>query len=94
MFGDFAEATRAETNRWFDLDHVPQRLTCPGFQHAERYELVDNLVVGPSHIRPPRYLNVYYIEGPEVLQSDGYRKQVAAGTPRTARRSGAGSLGR
>src|SRR4051812_11642709 len=90
MFGDFVDATRAETNRWFDLDHVPQRLTCPGFLRAERYQLVGGVVPGPSEVSPLRYLNVYYVTGPEVLESEPYRRQVSARTPWWARRSSAG----
>src|SRR3954453_820774 len=93
MFGDFSDATRIETNRWFDLDHVPQRLTCPGFLRAERYELVAGVVPGPSAETPLRYLNVYYVEGPEVLEGEAYRRQVSARTPWSARRSGAGLVG-
>jgi hypothetical protein len=59
MFGDFVEELREETNRWFDLDHVPQRLSCPGFLRAERYEQVDRASPGPGETTPPRYLNVY-----------------------------------
>jgi hypothetical protein len=92
MFGDFSDATRIETNRWFDLDHVPQRLTCPGFLRAERYELVDGVVPGPSVEAPLRYLNVYYIEDPSVLTSDAYRRQVSARTPWSARRAGTGGF--
>jgi hypothetical protein len=93
MFTDFAEATRIETNRWFDLDHVPQRLTCPGFLKAERYELVKEADAGPAEIPPMRYLNVYYLESPHALQTEAYRREVAAGTPWTARRPGSGMQG-
>jgi hypothetical protein len=88
MFQDFVEDTRDETNRWYDLDHVPQRLTCPGFLHAERYELVRT---GPGGAL--RYLNVYYVESPEVLRSEAYRCQVAAHTPWAVRRTGLGVSG-
>jgi hypothetical protein len=92
MFGDFAEETRAETNRWFDLDHVPQRLTCPGFLRAERYQLAAPSGA-TSEVPPLRYLNVYYIESAEVLTSEAYRRQVEARTPWSARRRGSGLVG-
>jgi hypothetical protein len=92
MFGDFAEPTRAETHRWFDLDHVPQRLSCPGFLRAERYALVDE-AAGPGRAAPLRYVNVYYIEHPRVLESEAYRRQVATRTPWTTRRQGGGVTG-
>jgi hypothetical protein len=93
MFGDFDQVTRDETNRWFDLDHVPQRLTCPGFLRAERYELVDDAHAGPGETRSLRYLNVYYLANPQVLESEAYRRQVGARTPWSARRTSAGVSG-
>jgi hypothetical protein len=93
MFGDFDAASRDATNRWFDLDHVPQRLTCPGFFRAERYERVEDATAGPGNTPAPRYLNVYYIENPQVLESEAYRRQVAARTPWSARRTGSGMSG-
>jgi hypothetical protein len=92
MFGDFADQTRIDTNRWFDLDHVPQRLTCPGFLRAERYELAAP-AGGGSETSPLRYLNVYYIENADVLTTDAYRRQVQARTPWSARRGGSGLVG-
>lgn len=93
MFGDFAEETRDETNRWFDLDHVPQRLTCPGFVRAERYERVDRFEAGPCEMHPPRYLNVYHVVDPGVLESEAYHREVAALTPWTLRRTDSGTTG-
>jgi hypothetical protein len=95
MFEDFDEASRDATNRWYDLDHVPQRLTCPGFLRAERYELVSraSAPLGSAQRRPLRYLNVYFLAGPHVLRSDAYRGQVVAQTPWAARRQGLGTAG-
>ncbi len=95
MFEDFDEASRDATNRWYDLDHVPQRLTCPGFLRAERYELVAraSALLGSAERPPLRYLNVYFLSGPEVLRSEPYHRQVAAQTPWAARRTGLGTAG-
>ncbi len=93
MFGDFEAASRDATNRWFDLDHVPQRLTCPGFLRAERYELLDQADAGPATVQALRYLNVYYIQDPRVLESEAYRRQVAARTPWSARRTASAMSG-
>ncbi|HEY2595888.1 MAG TPA: hypothetical protein VGK33_18505 [Chloroflexota bacterium] len=95
MFEDFDEAGRDATNRWYDLDHVPQRLTCPGFLRAERYELAARASarLGSAALPPLRYLNVYYVAGPEVLRSEAYDRQVAAPTVWMARRTGVGTAG-
>jgi hypothetical protein len=54
----------AEFNRWFDEEHLPERLSCPGFESGRRYRAVE----GES-----RYLALYELESPAVLESAAYR---------------------
>ncbi|MCB1745336.1 MAG: hypothetical protein KDK91_33520 [Gammaproteobacteria bacterium] len=74
---DYAADIEHETNRWFDRDHVPERLSCAGFLGCERFQLTDIEPPGwNSRMRWFKYLNVYTVEGPEVLSSEAYRHQT------------------
>lgn len=65
-----------ETNRWFDYDHVPERLSCPGILSCERFVLQDIEPFGwnPAY-RWTKYVNFYDLESTEVLTSPAYRAQ-------------------
>lgn len=51
-------------NDWYDREHLPEILTCPGFLRGRRY------VTGSGASR--RYITVYVVTGPEVLSSDEF----------------------
>ncbi len=51
-------------NRWYAQEHVPERLAIPGFISARRFRAVEGA---------PKYLALYEIESPAVLDSDSYR---------------------
>jgi hypothetical protein len=51
-------------NRWYDEEHIPERLACPGFLGARRYKSVEG---GPA------YLTIYDLEGTEALESPEYK---------------------
>lgn len=51
-------------NRWYDERHVPQRAAVPGFLTARRWQAVEG---------GPKYLAIYDLAGPEVLQSPEYK---------------------
>lgn len=53
-----------EFNRWYWEEHVPERLTVPGFISARRFLAVEG---------EPKYLALYEVESAEVLQSDDYK---------------------
>lgn len=57
-----------QLNAWFDEEHVPERLECPGFLWARRYVRVD----GPGR----KYLHVYGLEDVAALQTEEYRRVV------------------
>ena len=65
-----------EFNRWYNEEHLAERLAIPGFLSAARYEAVKG---GPKH------LAVYELESPAVLQSDAYKKVSANPTEWTKR---------
>lgn len=74
---DYAADVEDETNRWFDRDHVPERLSCEGFLGCERFQLTSIEPPGwNARIRWYKYLNVYHVDSPAVLNSQAYRLQT------------------
>ena len=55
----------AEFNRWYNEEHIAERLSIPGFLSAARYEAVKG---GPKH------LAVYELENAAVMESEAYKK--------------------
>lgn len=60
-----------ELNAWYDEEHLPERLSCPGFTAARRFELLEGSPEGQ-----PRYLALYDLESAEVLSSEAYLAMV------------------
>lgn len=54
-----------EFNAWYDTEHIAERLAVPGFETALRYVCIDGA---------PRYLAMYDLASPDVLNSPGYLK--------------------
>ena len=71
-----------EFNRWYNEEHIDERLSVPGFLSAARYEAVKG---GPKH------LAVYELESPSVLQSAAY-KTVSENPTEWTRRSGPNAI--
>jgi hypothetical protein len=63
-----------EFNRWYNEEHIAERLSVPGFLSAARYEAVKG---GPKH------LAVYELENPAVMESEAYKKVSNNPTPWT-----------
>jgi hypothetical protein len=57
-----------EFNRWYDREHLAERVAIPGFVEARRYVAVD---------AAPKYLGLYSTENFDVLDSDAYRAALA-----------------
>ncbi|MCI0547104.1 MAG: hypothetical protein L0027_07445 [Candidatus Rokubacteria bacterium] len=66
----------AEFNRWYNEEHLAERLAVPGFLSAARYEAVQG---GPKH------LACYELESPAVLESPAYKRVQQNPTPWTRR---------
>src|ERR1044071_8409589 len=62
--------------RWYNEEHIAERLDIPGFLSAARYEAVKG---GPKH------LAVYELENAAVMESPAYKKVQANPTPWTQR---------
>ena len=56
-------AVEEEFNEWHDREHVPTRLSAPGFLSGQRYVVLEGY---------PKYLFLYDLESPEVLERDEY----------------------
>jgi hypothetical protein len=61
---DIDAANEAEFNRWYDREHLEERVAIKGFLEARRYV---------AHEAQPRYLSLYSTGTFEVLDSRAYR---------------------
>jgi hypothetical protein len=61
----------AEFNRWYDREHLEERVAISGFLEARRYI---------AHQGKPKYLSLYSTETFEVLDSPAYRAALASQT--------------
>ena len=71
---EIPEAHEAEFNRVYDTEHFPSLAKVPGVRSAGRYKLVQSTVPGML-----RYLTLYEVDSPEVLQSAAWAKAAAFG---------------
>jgi hypothetical protein len=60
---DTAPEHEAELNRWYEEEHVPERLAIPGFLRATRYQAVEG---------GPKYLALYEVENTNVFSTPDY----------------------
>ncbi len=65
---DIDPSHEAEFNRWYDREHLEERVAIPGFLEARRYV---------AHKGAPKYLSLYSTETFEVLDSPAYRTALA-----------------
>jgi hypothetical protein len=76
VWADVPADKEAEFNRWYNEEHVAERLAVPGFLGAARYEAVKG---GPKH------LACYELESVAVLDSSAYKRVQANPTEWTRR---------
>jgi hypothetical protein len=65
---DIDPVDEPEFNRWYDREHLEERVAIDGFLEARRYV---------AHAARPKYLSLYSTETFEVLDSPAYRKALA-----------------
>ncbi|MCF8103900.1 MAG: hypothetical protein K9K64_00305 [Desulfohalobiaceae bacterium] len=53
-------------NRWYDREHMQERVSIPGFRWARRYRALSG--------QARRYLALYRVDGRDVFTSDAYRE--------------------
>jgi hypothetical protein len=68
---DVDAVDEAEFNRWYDREHLEERVAIDGFLEARRYI---------AHQAHPKYLSLYSTATFEVLDSPAYRKALASQT--------------
>ena len=59
--------TEEEFNRWYDQEHLPERLSAPGFLGGRRFKAVEGT---------PKYLALYELDSPGAVYSDAYLKML------------------
>src|ERR1700729_3654586 len=60
---DIDPAMEEEFHRWYEDEHIPERMAVPGFLTARRFRAIEG---------GPKYLALYDLESPEVLASEPY----------------------
>jgi hypothetical protein len=68
VLNDITESAEEEFNRWYQEQHVPERLAVPGFSSARRYRAVDG---------QPAYMAVYECDSIDVFASAAYQARLA-----------------
>jgi hypothetical protein len=68
---DVVEGSEEEFNRWYQQEHLSDRLGVPGFNSARRYRGID---------AQPAFMAVYECESIGVLSSQAYRERLASPT--------------
>ncbi|MCO5130847.1 MAG: hypothetical protein M9932_09800 [Xanthobacteraceae bacterium] len=65
---DVDAADEADFNRWYDREHIAERVAIDGFVEARRYV---------AHASSPKYLSLYSTATFEALDSPAYRAALA-----------------
>jgi hypothetical protein len=68
---DIDPADEQDFNRWYDREHLLERVAVSGFLEARRYV---------AHSANPKYLSLYSTASFEVLDSPAYRSRLATPT--------------
>ena len=74
---DIDSADEAEFNRWYDREHLEERVAIDGFLEARRYVAHHLAPAAPGTKPPPKYLCLYSTASFDVLGSPTYRKVLA-----------------
>jgi hypothetical protein len=69
---DIDAADEADFNRWYDREHLEERVGIDGFLEARRYL---------AHTGSPKFLFLYSTKTIDVLDSPAYRAKLANPTP-------------
>jgi hypothetical protein len=73
IWTDIDPAQEADFNRWYDCEHMQERVAIPGFQSARRF--------AASKPCPRPYLALYYTDTLDTFRSEPYALAFANQTP-------------
>ena len=73
IWTDIDPAHESDFNRWYDREHMQERVAIEGFQSARRFAAVDAC--------PRPYLALYYTDDLGVFRSEPYARAFANQTP-------------
>ena len=76
VWNDVDPAHEAEYHRWYWQQHLPERLSIPGFMSAYRYQAVE---------AQPKFFTWYFVRDIEVLRSPRYLERLSNPTDWTQR---------
>jgi len=76
IWNDVADEGRGEFYEWHDKEHVPERLSIPGFRRGRRFARMHH---------SPEWLTMYEADDVAVLTSAPYLARLNAPTPATER---------
>ena len=65
VYSEVPAEHEAEFNRWYNEEHIPERLSIPGVLNAARYEAVAG---------GPKYLACYELASPDAWYADAWQK--------------------
>jgi hypothetical protein len=68
---DVTPGSEPDWTEWHDREHIPERLSIPGFLRLRRY-----VALGPG----PRFFYFYETDSLDVLQSPAYLERCAIGS--------------
>jgi hypothetical protein len=72
VYGDVAAEHEEECNRWYNEEHIPERLAIPGVLNEARYGAVAG---GPT------YLVCYELATPDAWYADAWQQWLQHPTP-------------
>lgn len=61
------ESVEERWNRWYDEEHLPEIVDCPGFLNGTRYLCRED--------GKRSYLTIYELAGPDALESEAFRNR-------------------
>lgn len=76
VWNDCSPAARADYERWYTQEHLPERISIPGFICGHRYE---------AHIGDRRYFTYYETESAATLHGEAYLRRLENPTDWTRR---------
>ena len=74
VWNDCATGSEETYEKWYQTEHLPERLGVPGFKRGRRYQALEG---------SPEYFTWYEVESPSVLRSAEYINCLSNPTPWT-----------